>query len=78
VSDERRPYVATRYRRAYRVWVGEVYRVSDWVGRNLDGVMPRCVWRGYALTERGIRRRLARAAWREKHPPLWTVGGRHA
>jgi hypothetical protein len=48
------------YRQARRGFKGYVYWNPDWVAMNLDGVGSRLVWSGYRLTERGIRRQLAR------------------
>lgn len=54
------------YRRAGWGWKSLVYWNPDWVAMNLDGIGSRLAWSGYALTERGIRRRTARALLRER------------
>jgi len=54
------------YRRVGRFWRGYVYWNPGWVAQNLDGVPSRLVWRGHALTQAGIRRRLARLLRRER------------
>jgi hypothetical protein len=46
---------------------------------NLDGIGSRLAWKGYALTESGIRRRTARALRRERRKyddREWIIGGR--
>lgn len=73
-----RPIVKTRYRHGRVLWIGEVFRCAEFVDAFIDGVKPIRVWQGFALTEKRLRRKLARAAWREKHPPVWNVGGRRA
>lgn len=49
------------YRRARWGWKGLVYWNPDWVAMHLDGIGSRLAYRGYALTERGMRRKMARA-----------------
>jgi hypothetical protein len=69
--------MSDRYRRRYRregfLWVGEVYRVPEFVDWLVDGDEPVRVSSHWALTERGIRRKLARQLWRLSHPRPWIV-----
>lgn len=67
---------ARRYRRAGLVWVGQVYRCPSFADRLVDEAPFVLLWDGIALTERGIRRQLARKLWRLTHPPRWKVRSR--
>lgn len=67
------------YRRAGLGWKGLVYWNPSWFDMNVDGIPSRLAWSGYALTERGLRRRLTRAlrAERRKHEEgRWIIRGR--
>lgn len=47
-------------------WKGLVYWNPDWVAMNLDGIPSQKAWSGWARTERGIRRKMAKALSRER------------
>ncbi len=67
------------YRRARRGWKGLVYWSPPFVDAFVDDVPARLAWSGYALTERGMRRKMARAyrAQRRKYEDKeWVVSRR--
>jgi hypothetical protein len=67
------------YRRARWGWKGLVYWNPPFVDSFLDGVPSRLAYTGYALTERGMRQKMARAlrAQRRKYEDKdWIVAGR--
>ena len=67
--------VRCRYRKGRVFWTGQVFECPPFVDAFVDDVKPVLVAEVVALTERRVRRKLARALWRRTHPDRWIVKG---